>query len=115
MINFNLIWHKKWGCHLWKVADIPTETLDLCIIFKFKPKNLHMPIYLLFAFFLYNQLLHTPPRLIFSFAFQQFSGRELVKISLIFTTTPCGHTIMIPYHTIIPNNTRCKMEVSMVY
>src|SRR6202167_4001125 len=51
----------------------------------------------------------------FPFALQQISGRQLVKISLIFTATPSGHTIMVPYNTISSNNTRCKMEISMVY
>src|SRR6267154_2994211 len=42
----------------------------------------------------------------FPFALQQFFGRELVKISLIFTATSCSHTIMVPYNTISSNDTR---------
>ena len=28
LFDITLTWHKEQGCHLWKVADIPTKTLN---------------------------------------------------------------------------------------
>src|ERR1700722_18646793 len=40
---------------------------------------------------------------------------ERCEISLIFTSASSGYAIMIPYNSIGSNDTRCKMEIPMVY
>ena len=75
-------------------------------------RHTKMPLTHSFAFYPLIKLLHTQ---LFSFALQQILGRHLIKIFLIFTVNPSGHTIIVPFSSISSNIMRCKMEISMVY
>src|ERR1700678_1600217 len=87
-----------------------------CHLFHISNKHKRLPpIYppthsLICSLFNNYALAYTANTGIFSSAFSEFSGRELVKIPFIFTTTPSHYTITIPHVTIHSNDMRGEIK-----